>query len=485
MAEPTPGTRSGLNAASWVIAERWGSRVISLVGFVALSRIIGPTAFGLMAMAMAYVEFSRLIVDQGIGDAIISRQERDQRVLSTAFWMSAALGLILAGLSFAVAPLVGLLFDEESVVELVRALSGFFIIQGLCGVQDAILQRDLEFRTLAVRRLLAAVVGTSTAIGLALGGAGAWSLVAQALVSAAVGGIFLWARARFRPSFDISRKALTSLLRFAAKSAAVNFLSYLNSYGDNLIVGLVLGPTQLGIYTVSFRILILLNDLFAGALSTVSGPVFGRIRNDPQAMRATLMKVTTASAGIGLPLYVLAFFSAPVLIPTLFGDQWDPAVDIMQWLIVGMALWTVNLFDRSILYATDHLNYELAIVAIAAVRTVAAASIGAMFSLEAIAMCIGFGMYVTWPVRIYFLRRSIELDIGAYLKNLGQIAAVVLLAASLAYAAAITTGGVLASVAVSCGTFLLTYAILMRVIAPQLGVVLDSTFRARPPQLSG
>lgn len=485
MAETTSGGRTGLHAAFWVIAERWGTRVISLVGFVVLSRIIGPTAFGLMAMAMAYVEFARLVVDQGIGDAITSRHERDSRVLATAFWVSFMLGILLASASFAAAPLVGLLFGEDRVVDLVRAMSVFFIIQGSCGVHEAILQRDLEFRTLAVRRLLAAAIGTTTAIGLALGGAGAWSLVWQALVSAAVGAIFLWSRVRFRPGFVISGSALTSLLRFGAKSAVVNLLSYLNSYGDNLIVGLVLGPTQLGIYTVSFRILILLNDLFAGALSTVSGPVFGRIRQDHPAIRATLTKLTTVSAGIGLPLYVLAFFSAPLLIPWLFGRQWEPAIDIMQWLIVGMALWTVNLFDRSILYATDHVGYELVIVAIAAVRTVVAASIGAMFSLEAVAMCIGLAMYLTWPVRIYFLRRSIDLDVAAYLTNLAQVGSSVLLAAGLAYLATIPAEGVLASVGLSCGAFLLAYVALVRVIAPQLTHVLGSTFRARPPRMRG
>src|SRR5205823_1190322 len=79
----------------------------------------------------------------------------------------------------ALSPLVADFFSRPRVAPLFAAVSLGFTLTALGQTQTALLTREMAFRSLEIRQIIATLFGAAAAVALALGGAGAWAIIAQ------------------------------------------------------------------------------------------------------------------------------------------------------------------------------------------------------------------------------------------------------------------------------------------------------------------
>ncbi len=79
----------------WSVIQKWGRAAIWFLSFVMLSRLLGPEAFGLVALAAVFMDFVEIFLDQGSSAAIVQRAQLDRAHLDTAFWLSIFTGILL------------------------------------------------------------------------------------------------------------------------------------------------------------------------------------------------------------------------------------------------------------------------------------------------------------------------------------------------------------------------------------------------------
>jgi len=128
----------------------------------------------------------RPFADQGLGDAVIQRRILTRLQLDTAFWAAMATGGLLTALGLILAGPIAQLVREPRLEPILQALSLIFVLVALSSIQMGLLRREMDFRSLAVRKLVAIAVGGAVGIVMAFQNYGAWSLVGQQLTSAAV-----------------------------------------------------------------------------------------------------------------------------------------------------------------------------------------------------------------------------------------------------------------------------------------------------------
>src|SRR5690606_4860777 len=155
-------------------------------------RLVGPEAFGLVAMATVFVLFIQLLMQQGLMPAIIQRRDLRPDHLDTAFWLVMGAAVTLTVLSIGFSGWWARVNREPELAPLIVVLSFMVPLRGLSLVQEALLRRELDFKLLALRTGLAMTVGAVVSLVLAFAGAGAWALVVQQLVTAAIEVIVLW-----------------------------------------------------------------------------------------------------------------------------------------------------------------------------------------------------------------------------------------------------------------------------------------------------
>src|SRR3990170_808173 len=76
----------------WVLLGS-GIQVALKIGVLAiLARLVKPSDFGLMGIALIVMEFSKMFTQMGVGPALVQRKELEQRHLTTGFTLSILIG---------------------------------------------------------------------------------------------------------------------------------------------------------------------------------------------------------------------------------------------------------------------------------------------------------------------------------------------------------------------------------------------------------
>ncbi|MCY7278519.1 MAG: oligosaccharide flippase family protein, partial [Phormidesmis sp. CAN_BIN44] len=184
--------QKAVKGIAWSFIQSYGNQVITLVVFLLLARLLTPEVFGLIALANIFINFIQIFLDQGLGEAIVQRKELEPEHLDTAFWTNVASGAILMSIGLLSADLVAQFFHEPKLSSVIRWLSLSLIIGSLNVVQRALLRRNLAFKTLAIRTLIASLVAAVVGIIMAFQGLGVWSLVGMTLTERIIGTAILW-----------------------------------------------------------------------------------------------------------------------------------------------------------------------------------------------------------------------------------------------------------------------------------------------------
>lgn len=337
-ATPRTGARPRLRTAlgwSYVLsAGRIGTTVA--VTFL-LAKLLGPTEFGLLAMAGVLIAVAQTLIQQGLAAAIVQREQLTARHLDAAFVVLLAAGVLMASLTAAVSPLWALVNRAPGLTVVCLALAPLVLLQGLAVVPEAILRRELQFRAVALRTLLASTLSGVVAVALALAGAGIWALVAQQLVNAVAGLVVLWLVCPWRPSRRPRPGAIRDLWAFSAHSANAAIGMQLSNKAEIIFTGLFFGPVATGIYRLAARLPDMLLDVTGRSIQQVALPSLARLQSDRRRFAAHLNELQHLGTIAALPvLGVLAAVAEPLI--ALLGPQWDGTATPLRLLCLFCAV---------------------------------------------------------------------------------------------------------------------------------------------------
>lgn len=319
---------------TWSFVMNGGRQGLNAILTLVLAGILGPKAFGVLSMAMAYIVFAMLFLESGLVAAVVQRKDLDDGYLDTAFWMMVMLGVLLTGTSLALAGWwagVNRLPELEGVI---GALAITLPIQALSLIQQAVLQRDMNFRALAIRTNVSVVAGGAVGIGMAVQGYGVWALVGQQITLASVGLVLLWSLSKWRPGLRVSRRSARELLGFSSGVLLAKIGAFANVRGDTILMGLFFGPVTVGLYRLADRVTQTVTSVTTRSVQSVSLPEFSRWQDHPEELRRSLVSCLRTAAIATIPALALLASLATVLTPVI-GQEWLPAGTALEILCVG------------------------------------------------------------------------------------------------------------------------------------------------------
>lgn len=319
---------------AWSTCENGGRQALSFVTYAALARLLGPETFGLVALASVYLALVQIFVKQGFWTAIVQRDVLDQEHLDAAFWINLGLSTAMCVLTVVLAPLIARLFRAPELSGVLGWLSLLFVIFALSSVPSALLTRDLAFRTLAVRTVLATALGGVVGVAMAFAGWGVWSLVGQQLASAVGGTLSLWLATGWRPRLRFSNKHARDLYGFSVGVLGNEVLWFLSQRSDQTVVGYEFGAIGLGPYSLASKIVQLIVESLSGPFEAVALPALSRLQSEPHKMKGAFYGFVEVGALVSVPALTGLFILAPQLVLLAFGSQWTSAVPIVRILAV-------------------------------------------------------------------------------------------------------------------------------------------------------
>jgi PST family polysaccharide transporter len=405
---------------TWTVIDTWGTQILSLIVFTILANLLVPADFGLVALAAVFVAFAQLLVDQGLGDALIQRPSVTRRQIDTAFWTSLLTGIVLtfAGilLSWPIAALLG----EPDLQPILMALSFTFIFASLDSIQIALMRRDMRFKQLAVRKLTAVSLGGAVGITLAYLDYGPWALVGQQLVAAIAAVVTLWTVSPWRPGFQFAREDFRSLFSFGINVVAGDILNFFSRNTDNLLIGAYLGVVPLGIYAVGYRILDTSQQLLVNFARKLAFPVFSRLQGDLDRLRNAYARVTRTVGVVILPGYIGLALVAQEAVVVLFGPQWADSGPVASVLFLIGPVLTIQMFSGALLNGTGHPDVTFRTRLITTVVNVAGFFVAVFFFKDILAVAAAYVIrgYLLLPLIMYWVAKYAKVDVRRQLAGL-------------------------------------------------------------------
>lgn len=417
--------------ASWKVIGQVGSQAIQLSVAIVLAHLLSPRDFGLAAMVIVLTNFGSIVASFGRA-AVIQRTEVSAELLDSMFWLNVMVGATLASSLAAASPLIAAAYKEPQLLWLTVTFASVFLVNSLNITQNALLQREIDFRTFAIMDITTEAVAGVCGVVAAMLGCGVWSLVLQSLLTSVLRTVILWMRSPWRPAFRFQWRAVRVIMDFSTHAFLADALQYWVRNVDNLLIGLFLGSGPLGIYTRAYAVMLVPVNRVARVLSDVMFASFSRIQDKRDYVKHVFLKMTRAVALVTFPMMLGVMAVARHFVHTLFGPNWMGMVPVLEVLCVIGLLQSVMMFMRNI-YLTQgkadiYLRVELPLQLLQILGIVAGLKWGIM------GVAVGYAtasIVVSYP-SLHFAGRLIGLGCWEYARNLfGVLGCAAAMAASL------------------------------------------------------
>lgn len=350
-----------------------------------LARLIAPAEFGAAVLALFLLTLALVIREQGVTVPLVQRRDVDQTHFAATAAMSVVAGLGLMLFALALVPLVWRPLFGPAAAQLALVATLAFPLGALAAVPQARLQRRLDFKLMSIAELAGLVTGSLTSIALALAGTGAMALVIGGLVSLGLTAFIVTARAGLVvPRWHVH--AVRELAVVGAPAAFTVTTYTLFRTIDYFLIGGLRGTRDLGFYWRAYQLAVEYQSKLTMIMLRIAFPVYSRL--DSLGMQKMRARIVRAHAVVLFPLLALLLVLAPVAVPFLYGERWQPAAELTQILCLagfGMVLGTgLGPLMTALGRTRELMFHNLAALAV----LVAAILVSARTSLTAVAFAV-------------------------------------------------------------------------------------------------
>ena len=394
---------ASLSGVRWVSLSRLVAELLTVVSAIVLARLIPPAGFGDAAVALGFTAIALGVAWVGFGTPLIQLKSIDRGEVEVATFLSVVTGAVLSIVTFFVLSpyVIGPIFGEQ-IAYLLKMASPIFFLSGASTVPNAMLQRRLDFRRLSQIEIVSLTAGPVAAIAVAAAaGLDGEAIVIGAVTTAFVGTVYtLFAAPLAVPRWRHPEARRVAGFGAFAALAAVTGTLYNNV--DYLILGARLRPQEVGFYWRAYQLGIEYQSKVSGIMLRLALPLYSRAGSHAE-MRRLREKMVRVHTIVLYPVLTTLIALAPVVVPLLFGAQWEQSVFPTQVLAVaGMgAVASVGTSSLMIAIGKPHVLFRFFLVLLAGYAAVVAVASG--FGLHTVVVAVAGYQLIALAAQFFFL----------------------------------------------------------------------------------
>ena len=300
-----------------------------------LPRLLQPIDYGIYAMIDPLVSISALILNFGIGQAIIQAPGLRREQVSGLFWITVIAGCVVGAIMLASAPLVADFYNEPRAGLVAAASSAFVILTGLTNIHEALLNRQMKFGWVAMISAVGMALGFIASLIAAYLGAGYWSLVLGFAVQQVVSLVGCWIGVGWIPREKPSFAGISRFYKFGGPVMLADLATVTSREADSMLIGRYIGAASLGHYDRGNKLAIVPIQRINTVLQQLLLPILSRLNEEGERYRYAYLRIIRQLMLFIMPGVVAVGVTAPILVPFVIGEQWAPAAPIFAWLTLA------------------------------------------------------------------------------------------------------------------------------------------------------
>ncbi|MCB5260651.1 MAG: lipopolysaccharide biosynthesis protein, partial [Candidatus Cloacimonetes bacterium] len=294
-----------MSGLKWSFTDSMVNQVIHFVFGVVLARLLSPTEYGIIGMSMVFITFSEAIVNSGLEQALIRKQDCTEDDYNTMFYTNIGLGIAMFALLYFAAGSIAKFYNNSELILVVRIMSLNLVINSFGIVERAILTRNIDFKRQTKINAWSSSISGLIGVSMAFMGFGYWSLAIKMISQNLIRVLLLHLSSVWKPTLSYSVSAFKELFSFGSRILGSSMLNsiYTNIY--SLVIGKYFSAAELGLYSRASQFQTLVSSNIESSTQRVTYPILSQIVDDEERVRAAyrkLIKLTFYISAIMLSL---------------------------------------------------------------------------------------------------------------------------------------------------------------------------------------
>lgn len=339
-------TKKGLY---WSFFNQFANYGMQFCVGIVMARLLSPSDYGITALPAVFMAVAYIIQNGGLSGALIRKTDLSEKDLSTAFYYSVSVGIVLYVVMFFSATWIADFYNTPVLVPLIRVTALGFLWGPLGTPQNVILNRKLDFKTPTKISIISRIVSAIVGISMAFIGYGLWALVISGLLSSFLSLLMNWYVVRWIPKTGWSKDSFKYLWDYGNKMMASSLLDTLYNNIAPVFIGKFYSPAELGVYNRAQGYAMMPSQNVTGVIQGVTFPVLSKMQNDDEALAHNYRRMLKATAFIIFPIMMMLSALAHPLVIILVTAKWESCVILLQIICFSFMWYPVHAINLNLL----------------------------------------------------------------------------------------------------------------------------------------
>lgn len=309
-----------------IMVSFFTNRLFMLIRTIILARLLMPSDFGLVGIAMVCIGTLDVFSRTGFDAALVQKKEEIKDSLDTAWIISVLRGFVLFLILFFSAPLIAGFFNNNRIIPILMVVAFSRIFDGFTNIGIVYFSKELEIRKNFLLRLGETIADVSVAISLVFILRNVWAIVYGFLAGQLTRLVLSYLIHPYRPKLNFDWQKAKELFNFGKHLLTAGIIIFLLSQGDHAFVGKVVGVTALGFYSLAYRLSSIPATHITQVLFPVTFPAYSKLQDNRAVLKEAYFRVLRLIGFLSVPVTGGMFVLAPELVRVFIGEKWMPMV---------------------------------------------------------------------------------------------------------------------------------------------------------------
>lgn len=312
-----------ITGALWSVGTRWTIKLAGFLNTVIMARLIIPSDYGVVAMAMLVIEIIHAFTDVGAETAILRIENPTKDEIDSAWTLRLFQSAVVSFIVIVIAPYMTLYFKEPRVEPVLWVFALCILLYGTTNIGLTLAHKAFQFSVffrVSVFSKIFSVLVTLIA-GFILKD---YRALVLGVVSGYTAGVVLsYVMHPYRPK--VNTKKIEEIWKITKWLMLTSMGSFLLRRSDEVVASRIAGTQDYGIYHVGADLGRLPVSELGPAMMRAFLPVLSSMQGDMKRTNAAVLKTLSALNVITIPVgFGIASVATP-LTEIILGSKWSEA----------------------------------------------------------------------------------------------------------------------------------------------------------------
>ncbi|PAE18200.1 hypothetical protein CHH91_00020 [Virgibacillus sp. 7505] len=407
-----------LSNSVWSLINKVGVQLLTVIANLILANLLYPEIFGVLGMALVFSSFALIIQEAGLSSYIVYKEKLTSKDITTSFWLNIILSSIFTITLFLGADKVGEFYESKEVIIILHLL-GIGLFLGSFGITSrALLVKNGKFKGIALIDLISELTSSIASIVFAVIGQEILAITSRFIIKPLLQSLMLLINGRKMVFGRLYFSSIRELLPFSIRILSARIFNYINKNIDYLLIGKLLGPRELGLYTLAFQWSMIVREHISGAILQVTFSHISKLNNSRDKVGKLYLNVIRYVSTVTFPLSLGLMACAPEFVNVFYGNKWQEAIIVLEILCLIGAITSIGTIGGAVFEGLGKAGIEMKLSFVSLICYGVCIIYGANFGIIGVSLGLLLSTVIVDLIKGILVLRLIKVKLYIFVKSL-------------------------------------------------------------------